>query len=265
MDLFDEIVRRKSVRRYSKQRVMSITLNEVEDYIENVERLYKDINLQINLVHDGEKIYKIMRGVVGSIGRISAPHYIAITSEEKEGYLENAGYAVEKVVLMLTSLGVATCWLGGHVEDEMLQGTLGLSVNQKAIALIALGYPEKSDNFTRKDSSEAKRKNFSEIVLGDIKDGWHDVIEAARLAPSAANSQPWRFVQDKSSVHVYMAENKNFITKKFLGNINRVDIGIALGHMDIAAKHFGKNSKIKKVKADKIEGCEYIASIVEKK
>ena len=51
-----------------------------------------------------------------------------------------------------------------------------------------------------------------------------------RLAPSAGNKQPWRAIVDGDRVHFY--EQKSMKDSP-LGDIQKVDIGIALAHFDL--------------------------------
>ena len=44
------------------------------------------------------------------------------------------------------------------------------------------------------------------------------------------NSQPWHFVHDGETIHVYCLERK-LIKKLSLARMNRIDIGICLAHM----------------------------------
>ena len=68
-----------------------------------------------------------------------------------------------------------------------------------------------------------KRKSLSEISDQEDKK-----LEPARLAPSSVNSQPWYFIHEDDKIHVYCVNQKLL---KYLGNMNRIDMGIALTHL----------------------------------
>jgi hypothetical protein len=55
-------------------------------------------------------------------------------------------------------------------------------------------------------------------------------LDAARLAPSAVNRQPWRFYIEPDSITVSM-DNPSFN----LGISKRLDCGIAMLHIEVAA------------------------------
>ena len=76
-----------------------------------------------------------------------------------------------------------------------------------------------------------------------------EVLELVRLAPSASNKQPWRLVKDDRTWHFYLERTPgypgSFVTK-LLGtrnsafpDIQRVDMGIAICHFDLALREMG--------------------------
>ena len=65
---------------------------------------------------------------------------------------------------------------------------------------------------------------------------WSEALEMARWAPSAGNRQPCRAVVDGERVHFY--ENKT-LKDSALGDIQKVDVGIALAHFDLTAQEEG--------------------------
>jgi hypothetical protein len=202
--------------------------------------LYKDIDLNIVVVKEGEKLQRIMSGLIGNLGKVIAPHYLVITSELKAGYMENVGYTVEKIVLKLTAMGVATCWLGGHVKEFDLKEVIGIPKDHEYIVMVSIGYPMDEENFFRKSPEDAKRKAISEFSSGSSDEIWQECLKAVRIAPSAANTQPWRFIIQDSKAHIFCEGPSNFITKKLFGDINVLDVGIALSHLEIAANKLGK-------------------------
>ena len=58
-------------------------------------------------------------------------------------------------------------------------------------------------------------------------------LEAARLAPSSTNSQPWYFIRSGNKVHVY-CRSLNRLTGMFYEKFNRMDVGIACCHIWLA-------------------------------
>jgi len=105
-----------------------------------------------------------------------------------------------------------------------------------------------------------KRKSIRNYQQKDIpEDVLHEILDAARLAPSASNRQPWKFVivQDKGLRQQLMVASRN---QKFVGeapvviagcatNVNHimpngiyaypVDVSIALEHISLQAAELG--------------------------
>lgn len=61
-------------------------------------------------------------------------------------------------------------------------------------------------------------------------------LKMVQLAPSAANKQPWRAVVDGSKVHFYEAST---MKESLLGDVQKVDIGIALAHFEMSMEEEG--------------------------
>lgn len=263
MELYDAIIYRKSTRKYSAQSLTDEQLQAVRGVVDTAERLYNNIDLRIHLIENGQKIHELLPGIIGGYGKVKAPYYLIITSEEKEGYLQNIGYTLQGVVLRLTTMGLATCWLGGNIKNNQMRSTIDVPEGQVPQLMIAFGYPEKGKSPFRRSSSEAKRKDVSEITSGTMDITWSRIISAIRLAPSAVNTQPWRFAFKEGKVHVYSVKSGNFLMRHFLDPFNFIDVGIALCHAMVAARHFSRNIRFTKDPSTVSKEYEYLTTIIE--
>ena len=113
---------------------------------------------------------------------------------------------------------------------------------------------------SQRDSIE----DFDRKPLSEIKEGknHYDLLEAVRLAPSATNGQPWYFISEADQIHLYQLE-PNFIKKFFYEKMNRIDMGIALTHLWLAAEekdHKFKFEKFSKSPKD-LEGYNYLGTV----
>lgn len=262
MGEFDGIYKRKSIRKYSPEELPLGIIEEVIDMSKNLEKLYKDIDFEVHVVEDGLKIQKISSGIIGSYGKIKAPHYLVVTSEEKEGYLENIGFALESIVLRLTDLGIGTCWIGGFINKRLLRDIVNIRENHKPVITIAFGYPKSDSDLIGNVINSRKRAEIKDFAFGDMGRTWKYIMEAVRVAPSAVNSQPWRFFKNDNIVDAYVVKRKSFLTKS-LETMNRVDMGIALRHLYVAAEHYDKEIAFKKFNDRERDGYLYITSIIE--
>jgi hypothetical protein len=82
-------------------------------------------------------------------------------------------------------------------------------------------------------------EDFKRLPLSKISNEDNLFARAVRLAPSAANSQPWelRFSEGQAVIrYVGRGAFKHIFRKK----LNKIDIGIATRHAELALRHEGK-------------------------
>jgi len=181
---------------------------------------------------------------------VRAPHYISVFSENTEGYLENAGFMFQQLDLFLSSKGCGSCWLGLAKPISRVRGMA---------SPIILSFGRPAENLYRDDITKFRRKDIAEISKG------HDSrLEAARLAPSASNTQNWFFAcGDDGRVDVYQKLFSNPVKAAMYGNFNRLDAGIAICHLYLATLHEGREfSFIKKDGAEEMKGYLYIGTVI---
>ena len=65
-------------------------------------------------------------------------------------------------------------------------------------------------------------------------------LELVRWAPSAVNKQPWRAVAGENAVHFYLKHTRGFVSDT-VGDMQKIDMGIALCHFALAAEENGLN------------------------
>lgn len=245
-NFYEIIFKRKSVRRYDLKPLNIKVQREVEEFACEVESLYENIKTEIKIVSQGE---------ASGLLSVKAPHYLILTSEKKEGYLTNAGYMLQQVDLFLSSKGIGSCYLGLTQPTKVIKKELELEV----VMILAFGNP--SEAVHRCDVSEFKRKSLNEIT--NIED-YQQLLEPARLAPSATNSQPWYFTGENEKIHVFCIKS-NLLKALVYDKLNKFDIGIALYHIAAAARNFGRefefiNEEYAEIKPPK--GYYYIGTVI---
>lgn len=245
MDLYPTIFRRKSVRKYKTNPLNPETINEIESQIKDLKPFHEDIKTDFMILSHEEVNQRMMK---------KAPHYIAAFSEDKKGYQTNIGYMLQQMDLYLSHKGLGTCWQG----IPSITKTVRERTDLKFVILMAFG--EADEQLYRSDVSEFKRKSFQEISSNQEAT---EIIEAARMAPSATNSQPWFFTGDEKVIHAYMAQ-PGLIKRLFAGKYPPIDMGIAIYHLRLAGEHFGyKLSLVEDEEARKNspENKEYVISL----
>lgn len=261
MQLYKAIYARKSNRKYKNEALPADVLNKVKATVASVERLCPKTAMNVHVVEDGESAQKILRGLVGEYGKVYAPHYLVVTSEVKDGYLENVGFTLENIILELTCMGIATCWIGGGLDKESLARFVNAPEGQQTVIIAAFGYPQEPDSLYRKSPDDAKRLPLSKVLSGSVDETMEKILDAARMSPSAANKQPWRFLAEDDRVHLFIKKG-NIVTRRLWGRLSHVDAGIALSHIVIASKHYGKDIRLKKVPLVSKDDHKYLVSIL---
>ena len=202
MTLNEMIFKRKSCRSFTGVPVDSVTIETIKAF--PMKPLYPKIKVHWDIVP---------RNQVKCICPWTTPQLIAIYSEEKEGYLENIGFLFQQMDLYLQTLGLGVCWLGmGRMNPRTTTQVEGM----KFVIMLAFGHP-KGDQL-RHDLKGFKRKSMEQIT-----DKPDSRLEPARLAPSAVNSQPWYFIHEGDTIHVYCSMRGS-----------RLDAGITLAHLYVA-------------------------------
>ena len=84
---------------------------------------------------------------------------------------------------------------------------------------------------------KSKRKELSEVFTGDY---FKEVINIARFAPSACNTQPWKVVSEKNKLTVYRYKKpgkRGIMPADKVAYYNRIDIGIFLLFLELCLGH----------------------------
>jgi hypothetical protein len=132
----------------------------------------------------------------------------------------NIGYTLQSVDLFLQSKGYGSLWSG-----------MGKPTTPNADYRILLGFGNTNAPL-RKGESEFKRRPILDISNED-----NAIARAARLAPSAANFQPWKLVFSPRKVIVQ--PKSGGIGKMLTGKAQKIDLGICLRHIALALEHEG--------------------------
>jgi nitroreductase len=220
-NLYETIFKRKSIRQYDLTPLDEHTLAEIMAHTSALKPLYDDIKVEMKLLSQKD---------VKGLFLAKAPHYLAVFSETKDGYLTNAGFMLQQIDLFLSANGIGSCWQG------MPKPTKEILDRSKLEFVILLAFGKPKERLHRESVSEFQRKPLGEIT--NIK-GADELLEPARLAPSAMNRQQWFFTGNASTIHAYRAKS-SFLTAFMFERMSKVSMGIAICHVWIAAKHFGK-------------------------
>jgi hypothetical protein len=184
------------------------TLDDITRFVANIKQF------------DGQKA-RFEVAAADAVHNHAAPHYLLGYSEENDSAFANVGYVMQKADLYMQSLALGSVWLG-----------MAAPKNKKGFCiLIAFG---KTNVPQRKSPRE-----FDRLPINEISDKDNAVAKAARLAPSAMNSQPWKLhFEDGKITAAYFGRGlmKPVLKKK----LSKIDLGIVTRHIEIALLNEGK-------------------------
>ncbi len=229
---------RRSRRSFDGQPLAPEALEAVQ---EAVERWRPTDEARVVLLRDAPET--IFRGIVGGYGRITgAPSaLVMIGASDGPAAQASVGYLGEALILEATALDIGTCWVGGMYDSKAVGQHVELASGERVLAITPLGTPSERLNSAERIVYRAKnpkpRKPTDEIAVELGSSAWpawaRAGVEAARIAPSASNRQPWRFrMADGAAVVAFDGPESKIVSK-------RLDCGIAMLHFEIAARAAG--------------------------
>ena len=253
---------RRSVRSYKMTAVKKDVMDEVKDYAKSLYVPFEhNVEIKFFKANPTKALYTITK---------SPPDNMAFMAETDIISITKAGFSGELLILFATSKGLSTCWYGHYklAELERLMPHLqtpeqikesnlgygyakGVTTGRRAICISPLGYYECGglrlmDRFQNRVIS-FKRKGIKELLANpDDYDKLSDdiiyALDLGRKAPSAGNSQMWRFAFDESYKTIIVAMPEGY--RHFKWEHPNVDIGICACHVWLGLIDKGYNPKI---------------------
>lgn len=224
MTRYEAVFRRKSVRKYRNDVVEEHILKRIREF----EREALGIHPKIRMKWE---IYRASDHKVKGMFQVKAPYYAALYAEDGEDSHIQAGCLMQQVVLYLHTQGIGSCYQGGvRLKEE------GETGDMKLMMILAFGYPAESLERTR---SEFKRAELGKLVKISVPPGkaQKKLLESARLAPSALNQQPWRFVVTENKIHLFTRRPGKMGYQRQYGKY-MFHAGIVLSHMLLTAEEY---------------------------
>jgi nitroreductase len=237
---------RRSVRSFEKKAVDQKTLESLRDFTKN---------MAIPFPHVVETVFFKTRENKQLANNLKNPPPNAVAFITQTNSIKNisaVGFIGELLILYAQGLGISTCWFGHYILDEIEQVVpkidritenrprvgygAGLIDGIHAVCISPLGYL-KSDGLRLLDriasaAMSFKRKPLGELLLNTEETAVPETIQfaldLARKAPSAANTQHWRYEVNSGHRVIKIKRQENF--KHFRWEHDEVDIGICAAH-----------------------------------
>ena len=215
-NLYAPIFTRKSVRKYAETPLSPAQLGLVKAEIAKAVPLLpgEKFKLELGESREGWRIY----GYCESTPLSNA----------------NLGFLLQQLDLALHLEGLGRLWFGMGREPKDSKPPKGLSY------AMCLKIGVAAEPITRESTDAFDRRPIETVI---DEDDLYELFEAVRLAPSARNSQPWRFTKDDDKVLVWRTQPAGML-KRILDRMNWIDMGIALCHAALALENAGKAFKV---------------------
>lgn len=171
MDFETLAKKRASIRRYSDKKPKIETLIKIIEIANTAPSPGNLPILKYILVQDKEKIKKISEACTQDF-IADSPYLIVLCSESKDTEImydkrakkyikHHVGAAIENMLLYITELGLASCWIGAYSE-MMIKNILKIPENIEIEAIIPVAYQLKIDKTTQKKKPPISKRIFFE-------------------------------------------------------------------------------------------------------
>lgn len=251
MNVYEAIFVKKSVRSYRMKPIAPEVIEELQSYYSGIRSIFAGIETEIRIIENLD--HSCHFGIWG----IKAPYYLAFYSQERDGDMMNAGYLMEQISLFLCCRGIGSCFFGSAAVPKRLREKNG----RKLMMIMAFGHAKNS--CTRESTAKARRLELGQLCAykEDPQPWVYQLLEAARMAPSSFNSQPWRFLIRDNRIHVFSLG----AAAKKAGRFHDFNFGAMFSHLLTAADEFWQDVdliRLEDISQKQFKNSEYVLSVI---
>lgn len=254
-DLYQAILARRSVRQYERQSLNEAMLAQVQAGISAVQPLVPENEFWAPQRDDVLRADLV--SILGAYGYlVTPPHAIVPYAVGQVHVLEDLGYRTQQIVVHLTRLGIASCYIGTLTHENEARTRFSLPEGARIGALLVFGYAATGvggralNALVRTVAGATHRLPLERIFFEDdfqqptSPSQWlQPVLEAARFAPSACNAQPWRFLWRGGQLHLFVTRHNRRYGKGTSQAYCLYDAGICMANVVLALQAFGVSAR----------------------
>ena len=213
----EAIQARHSVRKYLDKPIEAEKIEAIQKCIDLCNR---EGGVHFQLIANEPEAFSSIIAKYGKFENVS--NYIAVIAPKSNDDSVIAGYYGEKLVLLIQTLGMNTCWVGGSFKKVREVYTIGPGEELKCV--ISLGYG------ASQGVQHPQKKTFADVAQAQepAPEWFKKGVEAALLAPTAVNQQKFRFI-------LHDGNRVEAVAKFSLIGYSHLDLGIAKYHFEIGA------------------------------
>jgi len=246
---------RKSIRSYKSGKLKDEDKKSIIDFIKKDHKTVFGCKLRFEFIDTSDPYPGDIKNL-GTYRMITGGRYFiagTIKKNDKIYCLVDFGYVFEKIILLITDLGLGTCWLGGTFNRKGFSNKISLKKDEVMPGISPVGVISKKrnlkDSIIRAFAGSNNRKAwdklfFNNSFLNPLKEsdsGSYKVpLEMVRIGPSASNLQPWRIMRENKNVfHFFVHRSRR---PGYL-NLQYIDLGISLCHFELAVSELNLKGK----------------------
>lgn len=241
-----EIIRkRKSVRTFNGKVLDAEDKQKLEEYLKKVDNPF---GVPVEFRFLDAKEHGLSSPVI-----VGTDCYVAAKVRRVPQAEIAYGYSFEKFCLYAKAMGIGTVMLAATISRSAFENAMKVKDDEVMPVASPIGYPADKqsvrEKLMRTGIKADERLPFEALFFEQTFDRgltkeragqFCDALEMVQLAPSAGNKQPWRVVVCGDKAHFYEKKTKA-LSNNPLGDIQKVDLGIALAHFDMTLKENGIN------------------------
>lgn len=217
MTLQEAITARHSVRQYLEKPIEAEKIEAIQECLNHCNR---EGGVHFQLIANEPKAFASILAKYGKFENVN--NYIAIVAPKGNRGSVTAGYYGEKVVLLLQTLGLNSCWVGASYKK--IKEVYSVGQDEELKAVISFGYG------ATQGTQHPQKKSFADVAQAEepVPEWFKKGVEAALLAPTAVNQQKFKFIlHDNNRVEA--------IAKFSVMGYSYLDLGIVKYHFEIGA------------------------------
>ncbi len=207
LQLEEAILHRRSTRHFKKKHIWAESIQELLEFKNNIITLDTE-RIDYKCFENPKIIHALLNQNADIYGKFINPPCILIPSiARSEGSPVHFGFQVEQLVLQLTDMGFASCWISVE-EDEWIKKLVSLPTHQYIYGMVVFGYEDMSfkgtlmninirelANSRVSDEDFVFKGNFDQpLPLDTLPLEIQKAIQLSILSSSRHNQKPWKLI-----------------------------------------------------------------------
>ena len=116
MNNYEAIFARKSVRKYHMKPLAPELLEQIQMYCQDVPSLFGDMEAEFRILSYSDHVVSAV-----SPFTVKAPYYLVVYMKPQARACMTAGYILQQISLHLVTMGLGSCFIGGHILKKKYQ------------------------------------------------------------------------------------------------------------------------------------------------